>query len=867
MKKVLKNRVATLVLLAIPFLVTAIPLSVLTTPAWAEGGSTSIVVSPTSLAFSYQQGGALPSSQQLSVAAARSVSFSVSTSGGAWLSASPTSGTTPGSITVSVAPGSLAVGTYNASVTISTRRRSVTVPVTLTVTAPAAKLVVSPSSLAFSFQQGGTVPASKNLAVSSSTGTAISYTDSKSSASWLSVNGTSGTTPGSIGVSVSPGSLAAGTYSASVSVTSSAGSVTVPVTLTVAAAAAQLVVSPGSLAFGFQQGGSAPASQNLSVTSTGSAISFTDSKSSASWLSISATTGTTPSSIGVSVSPGSLAAGTYSASVSVSSSAGSVNVPVTLTVTAASGGGGGGSYALLAWAELGMHCMDGKDYSVFAVLPPYNTIYAKLLTTGSQPLPVTSGVSLTYLAMKDAAGSINTTSYGAGSVAQKTNFWNFVSLLFLGQPMPDVGLHNYPVQSLTPQSMTYDSTKGLWKAEGIPTAPYDDAQASKPYPMAQIVAKDSTGQTIATATVVLAVSDEMSCKNCHGPNTNSAAMPSGGWITQYTAAQNIKLNILKKHDDAHPIPAAVLTAVQAKGYTTYQSSLYQTALNSGALNNPVLCAACHTSNALNAAGVNTGVTGVPQLTTSMHSVHAGVTLPGASTTLDNATDPAGSCYQCHPGVNTKCQRGTMSGVACYQCHGNLSRVATATRQGWLDVPNCQMCHQNGTTYASTFTSTDLGPNGTQRTSTDATFATNPDVPSTGFSLYRFSKGHGSTECSACHGSQHAEYPTNQPNDNVYSTNLQGYAGRLTECSVCHSTALPTTNNGGPHGMHTVGQAWVSAHPNYAGGGASACAYCHGADYRGTTLSQLLTTKALAGKTFPAGHQMSCYDCHNGPGGG
>jgi len=585
-------------------------------------------------------------------------------------------------------------------------------------------------------------------------------------------------------------------------------------------------------------------------------------------LSVSRTSGSTPSSIGVSVNPGSLATGTYNASVQVSSSAGSVNVPVTLTITSSGGGGGTGSFALLAWSELGMHCMDGKDYSVFSVLPPYNTIYAKLLTKGGQPLPVTSGVSLTYLAMKDASGSINTTSAGTSTVPQKTNFWNWVYLLFGGQPPNDVGLHNYPVQSLTPQAMTYDSTKGLWKAEGIPTAPYDDAGLSKAYPMAQIIAKDSTGQQIATATVVLAVSDEMSCKNCHAANTNSKAMPSGGWITGYTEAQNVKLNILKKHDDDHPISSTVLSALQAKGsrYSRYQASLYQTAFAGGAVNNPVLCADCHASNALNAAGLSTGVSGVPALTASMHTQHSSVTLPGGTTTLDNATDPANSCYQCHPGVNTKCQRGTMSNVACYNCHGNLSRVGQSTRTGWLDEPNCQMCHQNGTTYSTAFTSTNIGPTGTQRTSTDTRFATNPNAPAAGFSLYRFSQGHGSTECSGCHGSQHAEYPTNQPNDQVYSTNLQGYAGRLTECTVCHGTALATTNNGGPHGMHTVGSAWVSAHPNYAGGGASACTYCHGADYRGTSLSAILTTKTLAGHTFPAGHQMNCYDCHNGPNG-
>jgi hypothetical protein len=735
-------------------------------------------------------------------------------------------------------------------------------------------LTVSPTSLTFSYQQGGTVPPPQSLSVTNSS--TISYTDSTSGASWLAVSRTSGTTPSSIGVSVNPGSLAAGTYTASVLVSSNAGSRTVPVTLTVTSTSTtRLVVSPTSLAFGYQQGGTVPSSQSLSVSSSSStAISFTDSASGGSWLAVSRTSGTTPSSIGVSVNPGSLAAGTYTASVPVSSNAGSITVPVTLTVTS-SGGGGGGSYALLAWGELGMHCMDGKDYSVFSVLPPYNTIYAKLLTKGGQPLPVTSGVSLTYLAMKDASGSINTTSAGTSTVPQKTNFWNWVYLLFGGQPPNDVGLHNYPVQSLTPQAMTYDSVKGLWKAEGIPTAPYDDTLASKPYPMAQIIAKNSSGQQIATATVVLAVSDEMSCKNCHAANTNPNAMPSGGWITQYSAAQNVKLNILKKHDDDHPISSTVLTALKAKGasYSRYQASLYQTALNGGALNNPVLCADCHASNALNAAGLTTGVSGVPALTASMHTQHSSVTLPGSTTTLDNATDPANSCYQCHPGATTKCQRGTMSAVACFNCHGNLSRVGQSTRTGWLDEPNCQMCHQNGTTYTTAFTSTNIGPTGTQRTSTDTTFATNPNVPSTGFSLYRFSQGHGSTECSGCHGSQHAEYPTNQPNDQVYSTNLQGYAGRLTECTVCHGTALATTNNGGPHGMHTVGQAWVSSHPNYASnGGYTACAYCHGSTYQGSTRSQLLTGKTFSAgdygtKTFSAGHQISCYDCHNGPTGG
>ena len=52
-------------------------------------------------------------------------------------------------------------------------------------------------------------------------------------------------------------------------------------------------------------------------------------------------------------------------------------------------------YALVAWSELGMHCMDGKDYSVFAVLPPYNTIHAQLLKRGEPPTRIIGGVTIT----------------------------------------------------------------------------------------------------------------------------------------------------------------------------------------------------------------------------------------------------------------------------------------------------------------------------------------------------------------------------------------------------------------------------------------------------------------------------------------
>jgi hypothetical protein len=110
------------------------------------------------------------------------------------------------------------------------------------------------------------------------------------------------------------------------------------------------------------------------------------------------------------------------------------------------------------------------------------------------------------------------------------------------------------------------------------------------------------------------------------------------------------------------------------------------------------------------------------------------------------------------------------------------------------------------------------------------------------------------QCEACHGATHAEYPSSHANDNVQSVALQGHTGTLRECSTCHASAPGNGINGGPHGMHVIGQSWVSQHRRV--GWSAACATCHGNDARGTFLSRTAAGKAVG-----------CYDCHNGPSGG
>lgn len=510
-----------------------------------------------------------------------------------------------------------------------------------------------------------------------------------------------------------------------------------------------------------------------------------------------------------------------------------------------------GSYTLIAWSELGMHCMDGKDYSVFSVLPPYNVIHAQLFRKGDPPVEVTSGVTVSYMATPDATKSLNTIS------STKTNFWTYVQTLFQANPAPDVGLAGYRVQNKKSAQMSYNTALGYWEAVGVPTIGYDDNGRFKPFPMAKLVAKDSAGRTLATARIVLSVSDEMSCKICHASGSDPAAEPAGGWVNSLDPLKDAKLNILKKHDDRWNI-APYLPQLAANGYN-YKSSLYQTALEG----TTVLCAACHSDNALGAPGL----AGIGAEASDMHQLHGPQILQSNGLTLDQNSRQSDmySCYLCHPGPVTQCKRGAMRGVLCSECHGTVSYSGDPARNPWLIEPSCQLCHQNSQRYGMAFDNS-----GNWRPVSDQTFATNQNVPIAGSNLYRFSSGHGGVYCSGCHGSPHAEFPSLQPNDNVYPEKLQGYAARLTDCNACHSK-ISVTPNGGPHGIHTLGQAWVNDHHDYAEGNLDACAYCHGADFMGTPLSvakvaRKFNAEDFGTKTFPAGHRFSCYDCHNGPNG-
>ena len=518
---------------------------------------------------------------------------------------------------------------------------------------------------------------------------------------------------------------------------------------------------------------------------------------------------------------------------------------------------------LFAWNDLGMHCAD-SDFSIFTLLPPFNNLNAQLVVNGKLINTLSNpGYTLTYEATPDPTGSINSSSQN------KTNFWDFDLALFGANLIPDVGLTGNPMSSLHPEPMSANDTFNWFEATGIPITPIDDNLRPNYFPMVKVTALDGSGKAIASSNAVLPISSEINCNTCHASNSgSSAAKPAAGWVNLTLGSEeDWRMNILRLHDERNSGKAGYASLLIKKGYGASMES-------SAANGKPVMCDGCHNSNALAVWGIS-GETTVSNMTAAMHNRHANVSLPGSTQTLDTI-GTRDACYNCHPGKNTECLRGAMGNpvdlagkhtMECQSCHGSMTTIGKNARNGWFDMPTCQSCHHDGMRETVA-----INADGTFKTWTDTRFASNADTPETGTSLFRFSTGHSNMQCEACHNSTHAEFTDkpsangNQVNDNLRAIKAQGYAAAIRECTVCHTT-MPTSINGGPHGMHTIGQAWVSSHHNsstFSSEPKTACYYCHGTTSSGSPLAVIKVAKTLNNKTFAAGERVTCWSCHNGP---
>lgn len=266
----------------------------LVVPVIVNVASTSALnVSPQQLSFAFQTGNTAPPAQNLTlttvgnnaISFAASASFPINNScGTTWLVISPQSSSTPGNLSVQINPVGLQPGNCSGTIDISApgaTNPSQSIPVSLLVSATPL-LQVPGTETTFTYQLGTATPASQTVQVTSS-GAPLNFTASatpvSSGPAFLNVTPTSGTTPQALTLAINPAvlsGLAPNTYAENVSI-SATGSGNSPQTFTVTLVVSNnpmLVSSPSSAIFNFQIGHASPASQVITLTSTGGPLNY-----------------------------------------------------------------------------------------------------------------------------------------------------------------------------------------------------------------------------------------------------------------------------------------------------------------------------------------------------------------------------------------------------------------------------------------------------------------------------------------------------------------------------------------------------------------------------------------------------------------
>lgn len=285
---------------------------------------------PGAMNFSLATDGGTPPGQTVQIRNAGSGSLpwtltKTTSDSGAWLKVSVGSGTAPSLVTVSVLPqnlpnGSMVAGTFTGQILFQAAGSAVTIPISVTV---GGNVVRQMNPISFSKALGGANPLPQVLLMSQSDNDGIVFSTSvytASGGSWLTVTGVGcsngcGTTPQVVTAIVNPSpTLAAGTYTGEIVFITVHQAVTVGVTLTVASAAQTFFDSvQGGMNFTMTQGGLTPNAQNVQLRNAGPGIlNWTLTASTAdggAWLNVSATNGTAPSTVTVSVTPGALPGG------------------------------------------------------------------------------------------------------------------------------------------------------------------------------------------------------------------------------------------------------------------------------------------------------------------------------------------------------------------------------------------------------------------------------------------------------------------------------------------------------------------------------------------------------------------------------
>jgi hypothetical protein len=316
-----------------------------------------------SIQFSWITGSASPQSQSLTVyssspGAAPDVGFAVSfstNSGGNWLSATPTSGTTcncsaPPALTVAVNAAGLAVGTYEGIITITpigTQFQPAGPPVQIAVglTVTNSSIVNQIVSSGARFYPGSPQSDTFSITPDQLTGPFAANVFTDSGGNWLSATPVSGTTPAQITVTASSGSLAPGVYSGVVTVQGANGGIfAIPTMLTVPGGLQLLPQNPVVFTMGPGESTPAPQTFPIPVGCLGGCGSppasppkippfqtAVSTHSGGNWLS--ATPAVAGTAVTVSVNPAGLTPGVYAGVVTLTSTGSpTAQIPVALSL-------------------------------------------------------------------------------------------------------------------------------------------------------------------------------------------------------------------------------------------------------------------------------------------------------------------------------------------------------------------------------------------------------------------------------------------------------------------------------------------------------------------------------------------------------
>jgi len=267
-----------------------------------------------------------------------------------WLSINPKSGTvfsgTRTEVEIAVDRTSLQPGAFNDQVIFSSSVGDVALPIKMSVLALPLQnnpvLQLSPAALSFTGSDGGSTPGVQRVNISNPGKGTLHWT-AATDAPWLAISSHAGTVNASDSqqatVSVDTSNLLPGTYNGTITFRGDgAGQVMhdlqriiVSITIT---PRCSLAVTSDTLSFtaAYQQSAPDAKAVNLSTANCSSSIAW-QATSHASWLTLSQTSGSTPSRPAIGINPDGLKPGTYTSSVTFSSTSGTQEVPVKLTLS------------------------------------------------------------------------------------------------------------------------------------------------------------------------------------------------------------------------------------------------------------------------------------------------------------------------------------------------------------------------------------------------------------------------------------------------------------------------------------------------------------------------------------------------------